>query len=66
MPFSVKSQVAPNETRSRAQTPGARLLNLANRPEADWQAPTLRIPHEDTERGQVRRARVSTTQVGVR
>lgn len=62
MPVSVESRADAEPEWGR----WALSADLANRPHPDWQRPTLRIPHQGAEWGRVKRARVSTTQVGDR
>jgi hypothetical protein len=62
MPFFI-------ESRDHAEPdwePWAAPAGLANRPHPDWQGPTLWIRHQSAEWRRVKRARVSTTQVGDR
>lgn len=42
------------------------LADLANRPEPDWQGPTVSIPHLHAEYRDLRRARVSIPRFGGR
>lgn len=62
MLISVESRDDAEPVRERWKLPAG----LANRPDPDWQGPTLRIRHQGAEWRQCGRARVSTTKVGDR
>lgn len=62
MPISVESRDDAEPVREWLALPAG----LANRPHRDWQGPTLPIRHQSAEWRGVKRARVSTTQVGDR
>jgi len=68
----LKRQVGRCLSPSRAEgmpsalEPRSLSADVANRPEPDWQGRTLRIRHVRAEWSLVGRARVSTTQLGVR